>query len=167
MANSSGEYIKNKRDLKNLTQEAFAFQVGVSTRTISKWENGSNIAPKYYERIAAVLGVTAVEIMAGKDLDALDKSTKERLDRELQALIDVTDNVEDRGILALDMAAKAFGVAVIAFAVALLGLVRSSAVSVVLCVALVFFGIWFMFKGNKIVKALERKKQERRESRES
>ena len=33
-------YIARKREAQNLTQEQLAQQLGVSNKTISKWENG-------------------------------------------------------------------------------------------------------------------------------
>lgn len=35
-----GSYIAQKRWAQNLTQEQLAEQLGVSNKTISKWENG-------------------------------------------------------------------------------------------------------------------------------
>ena len=35
-----GSYIARKRKEQNLTQEQLAQQLGVSNKTISKWENG-------------------------------------------------------------------------------------------------------------------------------
>ena len=35
-----GSYIARKRKKKNLTQEQLAEHIGVSNKTISKWENG-------------------------------------------------------------------------------------------------------------------------------
>ena len=35
-----GSYIARKRSEQNLTQEQLAQQLGVSNKTISKWENG-------------------------------------------------------------------------------------------------------------------------------
>ena len=35
-----GSYIVRKRKEKNLTHEQFAEHIGVSNKTISKWENG-------------------------------------------------------------------------------------------------------------------------------
>ena len=35
-----GSYIARKRREQNLTQEQLAQQLGVSNKTISKWENG-------------------------------------------------------------------------------------------------------------------------------
>ena len=38
-----GEKIKQRRKEKGITQEQFAEQVGVSRRTVSRWETGSNL----------------------------------------------------------------------------------------------------------------------------
>lgn len=41
-----GKFIKERRKVLNLTQEELAVKVGVSNRTISKWENGHGL-PDY------------------------------------------------------------------------------------------------------------------------
>ena len=38
-----GTFLKLLRKEKNLTQEQLAEQLGVSTRTVSRWENGNNM----------------------------------------------------------------------------------------------------------------------------
>lgn len=38
-----GNYIAQKRRAQNLTQEQLAEQLGVSNKTISKWENGVSL----------------------------------------------------------------------------------------------------------------------------
>lgn len=38
-----GNYIAQKRRAQNLTQEQLAEQLGVSNKTISKWENGESL----------------------------------------------------------------------------------------------------------------------------
>ena len=38
-----GIYIARKRREKNLTQEQLAERLGVSNKTISKWENGGSL----------------------------------------------------------------------------------------------------------------------------
>ena len=63
-----GSYIARKRREKNLTQEQLAEQLGVSNKTISKWENGKCM-PDYsiIQKLCEALGVTLPELMDGED----------------------------------------------------------------------------------------------------
>ena len=62
-----GSYIARKRREQNLTQEQLAQQLGVSNKTISKWENGKCM-PDYsiIESLCEALGVTLPERMDGE-----------------------------------------------------------------------------------------------------
>ena len=63
-----GKYIAHKRREKNLTQEQLAEKIGVSNKTISKWETGKNM-PDYsmIEPLCDALSVTLSELMSAKD----------------------------------------------------------------------------------------------------
>ena len=63
-----GSYIARKRREKNLTQEQLAEQLGVSNKTISKWENGKCM-PDYsvIEAFCQALSTTLPELMDGED----------------------------------------------------------------------------------------------------
>ena len=63
-----GSYIARKRREQNLTQEQLAQQLGVSNKTISKWENGKCM-PDYsiIEPLCDALHVTLPELMDGED----------------------------------------------------------------------------------------------------
>ena len=63
-----GNYIAKKRREKNLTQEQLAEKLGVSNKTISKWENGKCM-PDYsiIEQLCKELSVTLSELMDGED----------------------------------------------------------------------------------------------------
>ena len=63
-----GKYIAHKRREKNLTQEQLAEKIGVSNKTISKWETGKNM-PDYsmIEPLCEALSVTLSELMSAKD----------------------------------------------------------------------------------------------------
>lgn len=66
----AGQYICKKRREKNLTQAQLAEQLGVSNKTISKWENGKCM-PDYsiIEHLCKTLGITIAELMDGDDSD--------------------------------------------------------------------------------------------------
>ena len=63
-----GSYIARKRREQSLTQEQLAQQLGVSNKTISKWENGKCM-PDYsiIEPLCDALHVTLPELMDGED----------------------------------------------------------------------------------------------------
>ncbi len=63
-----GNYIAQKRHGLNLTQEQLAQILGVSNKTISKWENGKCM-PDYsvIQKLCESLNVTLTELIEGKD----------------------------------------------------------------------------------------------------
>lgn len=63
-----GSYIARKRREQNLTQEQLAQQLGVSNKTISKWENGTCM-PDYsiIQKLCDAIHVTLPELMDGED----------------------------------------------------------------------------------------------------
>ena len=63
-----GGYIARKRKEQNLTQAQLAQQLGVSNKTISKWENGKGM-PDYsiIQRLCGAIHVTLPELMDGED----------------------------------------------------------------------------------------------------
>lgn len=66
----SGKYISKKRKEKNLTQVQLAEKLGVSNKTISKWENG-NCMPDYsiVESLCKELDITIAELMDGENTE--------------------------------------------------------------------------------------------------
>ena len=63
-----GSYIARKRREENLTQEQLAERLGVSNKTVSKWENGKCM-PDYgvVQWLCGELHVTLPELMDGED----------------------------------------------------------------------------------------------------
>ena len=82
----TGKFIHEQRKLKGLTQAQLATKLGVSEKSVSKWETGrsfpdtSLILPLCNE-----LGVTANELLCGKILPN-DKEYKERAEKNLVIL---------------------------------------------------------------------------------
>lgn len=62
-----GKFIALKRKEKNLTQEQLAEKLGISNKTISKWETGKCM-PDYsiVKNLCEELGITIAELMDGK-----------------------------------------------------------------------------------------------------
>ena len=77
-----GLFIATKRREQNLTQAQLAERIGVSNKTVSKWETGKTM-PDYsvVELLCQVLNVTVGELIAGKEKepDANDASCEEEM----------------------------------------------------------------------------------------
>lgn len=94
-----GSYIAQKRRAKNFTQEQLAEKLGVSNKTISKWENGKCM-PDYsiIQKLCDALGVTLPELMDGED--AADSSVRVYDDAQILDLLRHTQELErQKGIL--------------------------------------------------------------------
>ena len=94
-----GTYIAKKRREKNLTQEQLAEKIGVSGKTISKWENGKCM-PDYsiIEQLCKELSVTLSELMDGED--AAEDSVRVYDNEQILDLLRRTQELErQKGIL--------------------------------------------------------------------
>ena len=88
-----GSYIAKKRREKNLTQEQLAEKLGVTNKTISKWENGKCM-PDYsiIEQLCKELSVTLSELMDGED--AAEDSMRVYDDEQILDLLRRTQELE-------------------------------------------------------------------------
>ncbi len=94
-----GSYIAQKRRAQNLTQEQLAQQLGVSNKTISKWENGKCM-PDYsiIQKLCDTLDVTLPELMNGEDAE--DSSVRVHDDAQVLDLLRRTQELErQKGVL--------------------------------------------------------------------
>lgn len=105
-----GSYIARKRREQNLTQEQLANQLGVSNKTISKWENGKCM-PDYsiIQALCEALHVSLPELMDGED--TAEDSLQVYDDAQILDLLHRTQELErQKGIL--------YGVALITLGIA-------------------------------------------------
>ena len=66
-----GSFIAALRKEQNLTQEQFAEKLGVSNRSVSRWENGNTLPDlSLMENICRITGVTLPELLEGNRLDS-------------------------------------------------------------------------------------------------
>lgn len=62
-----GRFISGCRRDMQITQEQLAEQLGVTNKSVSKWETGSCLPdPALYEPLCAALGITVGELFAGQ-----------------------------------------------------------------------------------------------------
>lgn len=75
----TGRFIAEKRREKNMTQEQLAQRLGVSNKTVSKWENGRNM-PDYsvVEQLCRELDMTVRELLEGKALSDLGEQDEDK-----------------------------------------------------------------------------------------
>ena len=105
-----GSYIARKRKEQNLTQEQLAERLGVSNKTISKWETGKCM-PDYsvIQKLCDTLHVTIPELMDGEDV--VEDSLRVYDDAQILDLLRRTQELErQKGIL--------YGVALITLGIA-------------------------------------------------
>ena len=65
----TGNTIKQLREQRNLTQGDLAGQLGVSSKTISKWETGKGLPDiSLLQPLAQALGISVIELMNGEHI---------------------------------------------------------------------------------------------------
>lgn len=76
-----GSFIAKKRKAKDMTQAQLAERLGVSNKTISKWETG-RCMPDYsvIEPLCRELGISVAEFMEGKDASGVGDSGNRSFD---------------------------------------------------------------------------------------
>ena len=92
---SIGSFITKKRKEKNMTQAALAERLGVSNKTISKWETGKCM-PDYsvIEPLCKELDITVAELLDGEE--NADNSIRAYDDLQILDLIKRTQALEDQ-----------------------------------------------------------------------
>ena len=65
-----GKFISDCRKEKQLTQEQLAVQLGVTSKSISKWETGNCLPDaSKYKPLCEILGITVNELFSGERLN--------------------------------------------------------------------------------------------------
>ena len=105
-----GSYIARKRREQNLTQEQMANQLGVSNKTISKWENGKCM-PDYsiIQALCEALHVSLPELMDGED--TAEDSLRVYDDAQILDLLHRTQELERQKSILYGVALITLGIA--------------------------------------------------------
>ena len=90
---NTGKFILKKRKEKNLTQEQLAERLGVSNKTISKWENGKCM-PDYsvIKNLCEELEIIVAELMNGKEVE--EERVRAYDDEQIMDLLRRTQELE-------------------------------------------------------------------------
>lgn len=90
---TTGKFISKKRKEKNLTQEQLAEKLGVSNKTISKWETGKCM-PDYsvVKSLCEELEISVAELMDGEESE--EKSVRAYDNEQIIDLLKRTQELE-------------------------------------------------------------------------
>ena len=65
-----GKFIAECRKKLNMTQEELDFKIGVSRKSVSRWENGNNMPDlSLFNPLCEILGITVNDLMSGEIVD--------------------------------------------------------------------------------------------------
>lgn len=105
-----GKFIAKKRKEQNLTQEQLAERLGVSNKTISKWETGKCM-PDYaiVKNLCEELKISVSELMDGEETD--DKSVRVYDDEQILDLLRRTQELEKQKIMLTGVILIVMGIA--------------------------------------------------------
>lgn len=109
-AAKTGGYLAMLRKTKGMTQQAAAEQLGVSNKTVSKWESGGGFPDiTVLPALAELYGVTADDILAGETLGERRSLWKEETQaRKKRLLLRLRTRFDVCFVLSLALAAVAF-----------------------------------------------------------
>ena len=75
-----GKFIAELRKEKNLTQEELAELLGVSSKSVSRWENGKNLPDAaLYQPLCPALGWILTEVLSGERIGAVELTDTEEV----------------------------------------------------------------------------------------
>ncbi len=84
-----GKYIAENRKRKNMTQEQLAGKIGVTSKTISRWENGNYMPDiSLLKPISEELGVTLNDLLSGEKVEK--EHYQEKFEENMINTIDYT-----------------------------------------------------------------------------
>ena len=105
----SGQLIAQKRKEKNITQAELAERIGVSNKSVSKWETGKCM-PDYsvVEPLCAELGISIGELLNGEENGMSDEAAMRIIER-VQALEKQRNTLIGVIVLVMGIAMMALG----------------------------------------------------------
>lgn len=114
--NGIGEFIQSVRKEKNLTQKDLADAIGVSDKTVSKWENGNSVPDTtLLKPLCNLLDISVNELLSGKRLPPEDYS--ENAENNMISLLKDNQSVRKNNMLQ-----NIIGVALLLAAMILMGI---------------------------------------------
>lgn len=137
-----GRYIAEKRRIKNLTQAQLTEQLGISDKTVSKWECGRSM-PDYalIQSLCETLDISVSELIEGKEASLHE--------RQLMELLRRTQELERQNGILHGVIMLIFGIALQALAPHFVGSPMQDLLSGIilgLSVGILLLGIYLIFQ---------------------
>ena len=137
-----GRYIAEKRRIKNLTQAQLAEQLGISDKTVSKWECGRSM-PDYalIQSLCETLDISVSELIEGKEASLHE--------RQLMELLRRTQELERQNGILHGVIMLIFGIALQALAPHFVGSPMQDLLSGIilgLSVGILLLGLYLIFQ---------------------
>lgn len=90
-----GKFLKELRKQKNMTQEQLGERIGVTNKTVSRWETGNYMPPIESLRLLSdIYDVSINEILAGERLN--DEGFKEAAEENISMVLEKMDAEEKK-----------------------------------------------------------------------
>ena len=84
-----GEFLARLRKEQNLTQEQLGEKLGVTNKTVSRWENGNYLPPvKMLQALSDLYGISINEILSGRRLQEADY--REKAEENIKSVLDAS-----------------------------------------------------------------------------
>lgn len=107
-----GKFIANMRKQKNMTQMNLAEQLGVSDKTVSKWETGKSLPDiTYITRLCEALEINVNELLAGEKLS--DHNYSEKAEETIMELMKKSEQGRKGVLIQTVMGIVVIGMAII------------------------------------------------------
>lgn len=110
-SNKTGLFISKLRREQGITQKELADRIGVSDKTVSKWETGRSIPDMLYlESLCTALDVTMNELISGERLSK--EAYSEKAEENLAQLIGESETGRKRDVIASAVGGALFAIAI-------------------------------------------------------
>ena len=154
-----GKFIAQERKNNNLTQEQLANKLGVTSKSISRWENGNTMPDiSLFEALCDGLNMTINELLKGQRLD--NKKNQSKI--SIESLIDYSKYIKNKNkkiiltilfiMSLLPMLMNQYGG--LKGVQEISGLINLFNPIGIVSVIIFFIGVWFPFKHNNLNKVI-------------
>lgn len=86
-----GKFIRKCRKEKSITQKEFSEKLGVTDKTVSRWENGHYLPDvSLFNDICEILGIEVAELLKGEKIK--DNINREDVDETIMKIVDISSD---------------------------------------------------------------------------